>query len=140
MAIADRIVVMNAGEIEDIGAPARIYNDPRTVFTAQFLGEINVIDGVGDNTRIKTALGPIPHGVPGNVKVAIRPEHMMIGGPVDLGTATVTDVSFFGTFCRLTLQTAAGPVHAQTPPDHAPQTGDTISLRTNPKHIKVFPT
>lgn len=138
MAIADTIVVMNAGQIEDRGTPARVYNDPATVFTAQFLGEVNLIDGVSDGRNIRTALGSFPHEHIGKGHIAIRPEHMLIDGTVALGEATVTDVSFLGTFCRLTVQSDAGLFHVQVPPTDAPQRGDTVALRTDPRHIKVM--
>lgn len=139
MAIADTIVVMNAGRIEDRGAPERIYGNPATAFTAGFMGEVNMIDGRGDGAAITTGLGSLPGTLTGPVKVAIRPEHLLTGGLVDLGAAEITDVAFFGTFCRLTLDTAAGPLHAQVPPADAPQTGDALRLSTDPQHIKVYP-
>ena len=43
MALADRIIVMNAGQIEDSGSPTQVYNQPTTLFTANFMGEINQI-------------------------------------------------------------------------------------------------
>jgi spermidine/putrescine transport system ATP-binding protein len=139
MAIADTIVVMNAGRIEDRGAPARIYGDPATAFTAGFMGEVNMIDGTGDGTRIATGLGPLPGTHEGVVKVAIRPEHVAAGGSVDLGEAQVIDVAFFGTYCRAKLASAAGMLHAQMPPNEAPRVGDSLSLSTQPHHIKVYP-
>lgn len=139
MAIADTIVVMNAGQIEDIGTPNRVYNDPATAFTAAFMGEINMIDGRGNGTQITTGLGAIAGSHHGAVKIAIRPEHVIAGGSVALGEATVEDVSFFGSFCRLNLASAVGPLFAQVTPENAPVKGATVSLRTEPKHLKVFP-
>jgi spermidine/putrescine transport system ATP-binding protein len=139
MAIADTIVVMNAGRIEDRGTPARIYGDPATAFTAGFMGEVNMIDGTGDGNRIATGLGLLPGTLKGAVKVAIRPEHLAAGGSVDLGRARVIDLAFFGTYCRAKLESAAGTLHAQMPPDEAPQVGDSLHLSTQPHHIKVYP-
>src|SRR5690242_6895400 len=45
MTIADRVAVMNAGRIEQIGAPREVYNRPRTRFVADFIGDINLIEG-----------------------------------------------------------------------------------------------
>lgn len=139
MAIADKLVVMNAGQIEDAGPPSRVYTDPKTVFTAGFMGEVNLIDGVGDGVAIKTALGPIPSDHHGPATVAIRPEHLVKEGEVNLGQAAVSDVSFLGTHCRLTLDSPAGPLIAQVAPEMPPETGDTLPMRTSPKCIKVYP-
>ncbi len=139
MAIADTIVVMNAGRIEDLGAPARIYNDPATAFTAGFMGEINMFDGIGSGQKIETPLGPLPGSAPGALRIAIRPEHLLAGGTVALGTARIADVSFFGSFCRLKLDSPAGLLEAHVSPTNAPAHGETVALATDPRHIKVFP-
>lgn len=139
MSIADTIVVMNAGRIEDRGAPERIYGDPATAFTAGFMGEVNMIDGTGDGTQIATGLGHFPGTHRGAVKVAIRPEQIVADGSVDLGPAQVIDVVFFGTYCRAKLASAAGTLHAQMPPHEAPQVGDSLWLSADPQHIKVYP-
>ena len=60
MAIADRIVVMNAGRIEDEGSPERVYRKPRTRFAAAFLGEMNFLDARIEGGNAMTALGPLP--------------------------------------------------------------------------------
>jgi spermidine/putrescine transport system ATP-binding protein len=140
MAIADTIVVMNAGRIEDAGAPSRIYNDPATAFTAGFMGEINIIDGTGNGNWIDTALGPLPGSSQGPLRIAIRPEHLLAGGSVALGSALVEDVSFFGSFCRLKLRTPTGLLEAHVSPKQAPNPGATVTLSTDPGHIKVFST
>ncbi|WP_119421345.1 ABC transporter ATP-binding protein [Desertibaculum subflavum] len=63
LAMSDRIAVMNAGRIEQIGTPAEIYERPKTRFVADFIGEINLFDGVGSSAS------------------AIRPEKVVIGAP-----------------------------------------------------------
>lgn len=138
MAIADTIVVMNAGQIEDKGTPARVYSDPATAFTATFMGEVNMIEGTGDGSMIRTGLGQLPGTQQGAVQVAIRPEHLLAGGPVALGEATVQDASFFGSFCRLRLETEAGPLFALVPPTDAPASGAVVSMSTEPHFIKAF--
>ena len=102
------------------------------------MGEINFVDGTGDGTAIATPLGPIPHNMVGDARVAIRPEHLMETEGVDLGKPTATDVAFFGTFCRVTLAAKTGTLFAQVPPERAPRHGDTVTLTTDPKHMKVF--
>jgi putative spermidine/putrescine transport system ATP-binding protein len=93
MSMSDRIVVMNTGRIEQIGGAEDIYNEPKTRFVADFVGQINLLDaeiiGVqGDSLQAKT-LG-IDIRVPRNnvsesglVSIAVRPEHFEF---VDPGT------------------------------------------------------
>lgn len=102
MAIADRIVVMNAGRIEDCGPPADVYLRPKTLFTAGFMGEVNripVIDGM-------SALGPV---LPGTGTLVIRPEAIGATGALPLGTARLIDLAFFGTHQRARSAPLAAP-------------------------------
>ncbi|MEM7522550.1 MAG: TOBE domain-containing protein [Pseudomonadota bacterium] len=141
MAVADSIVVMNAGRIEDRGPPARVWTDPATLFTAGFMGEVNLIDGVGHGDRIATALGEIPLTAPvapvvGPVTLAIRPEHVAAGGAVDLGEAEVTDAAFFGAHLRARLFAGGREIIANLPAGAPP---GRVRLSVDPSHIKVFP-
>ncbi|WPH18980.1 ABC transporter ATP-binding protein [Variovorax paradoxus] len=86
MALADTMVVMNHGVIEQIGSPHQVYNHPASEFVARFMGGHNVFD---------TPAGPI----------AVRNDHMKIAaGDADGGlAATVTDVEYQGTYVLLGL-------------------------------------
>src|SRR5262245_38814291 len=64
MSIADRVVVMNRGRIEDMGPPARVYLRPASLFTATFMGESNILEGEvieahAHDIRLRTALGTL---------------------------------------------------------------------------------
>jgi spermidine/putrescine transport system ATP-binding protein len=115
MAIADRIVVVHDGRIEDAGAPERVYLRPATLFTAGFMGESNLIAGRVSTTsagraRVETALGALE--VPGtgragdSVCLCLRPRQLRIradGGEdnLALGPARVAEVLFQGTHLRV---------------------------------------
>jgi spermidine/putrescine transport system ATP-binding protein len=115
MTMADTIAVMNAGVIEQMGAPDELYENPRTTFVANFLGQSNLIDGTiksrsGDMTTVDM------HGIDVSVPsarthadgdrgwVGIRPEKVLIGDEGEALDApgntipggVVTDVSFVG--------------------------------------------
>ena len=99
MALADTMVVMNHGVIEQVGAPHAIYNHPASEFVARFMGGHNVFD---------TPAGPI----------AVRNDHMRIATS-DSGTAgglaaTVTDVEYQGTYVLLGLSLQAAAPGRQT--------------------------
>jgi putative spermidine/putrescine transport system ATP-binding protein len=80
MAMADRIAVMNAGCIEQAGAPAEIYGRPRTRFVADFIGEINLFAGTWRDGAFRSAWGmALPAdgaGRAGPGTIAVRPERM----------------------------------------------------------------
>ncbi len=100
MAIADRIVVMNAGRIEDEGPPKRVYLRPKSLFTAGFMGEVNRISLA--TTRLFPQLGAT--GV-----LCLRPESVVEGGALRIGPCRIADVAFFGTHVRAHVVPEAAP-------------------------------
>jgi ABC-type sugar transport system ATPase subunit len=94
MTLADKIVVLNAGNVEQVGAPLELYHRPRNLFVAGFIGspQMNFIDAevaASDPTGVKVVLpggGSVVARVAGNgvakgdkVKLGIRPEHLAEG-------------------------------------------------------------
>ena len=82
LSVADRIVVMNQGTVEQVGTPMQIYREPATPFVADFVGRINVLEGVaeaGERVRIGPTLFDCPHGRPRGtpVKIYLRPEDVL---------------------------------------------------------------
>ena len=84
MTLADRIVIMNKGAIQQVGTPDQIYSDPANTFVAGFIGSppMNLIDGLAQGGQF-TAPGiraTCPLSVQGNVTLGIRPEDCQVGG------------------------------------------------------------
>ena len=102
MAIADRIVVMSAGQIADIGPPREVYLRPKSLFSAAFMGEINQIAV----TAGQSLLGPL---VPGTGTLLIRPESIGLSGTLPLGPCRVIDAAFFGTHVRVHVAPLCAP-------------------------------
>ena len=133
MAIADRIVVMNQGRIEDIGPPQDIYLRPRSLFSAAFMGEINLIPATPNGAGIDTALGPVAIAAP-NTKphtLCLRPENIGLAGDFSLGAARLTDVAFFGTHHRCHFAPLVAPdltLIAHLPQTGHPAIGSTVAL------------
>jgi putative spermidine/putrescine transport system ATP-binding protein len=111
LAISDRIVVMNAGVIEQVGSPQEVYRKPRSAFVARFIGAANLIpvrvrSSTGGRTLVTTEDGltfaiahsdHVPDGTQG--LLAIRPEHVSFTpGPRDENCidAVVQETSFLG--------------------------------------------
>lgn len=120
MAIADRIVVMSAGRIEDVGPPRQVYLSPRSLFSAGFMGEIN-----------KIPLDGAWRPVPGPGVLCIRPEAFGEQG-LDLGTGHVVDAAFFGAYVRVHVAPDAAPgmrLVVHLPQGAVPESGAAIALR-----------
>jgi spermidine/putrescine transport system ATP-binding protein len=136
MAIADRIVVMNGGRIEQAAPPRDVYMTPATLFVAGFMGEVNKIPLVDG----QSPLGPL---LAGTGTLCLRPEAIGTTGPIPLGTARVTDVAFFGTHIRAHMDPLAAPdlpliVHFPQGAQIAP--GDDIPLfARNPVLLEGVP-
>lgn len=115
MTMADTVAVMNKGEIEQMGAPAELYENPRTTFVANFLGQSNLIEGVV-KSRSADQVTVDMHGIDVSVPatrshadgdrgwIGIRPEKVLLGDKDESLDApgntvpggVVTDVSFVG--------------------------------------------
>lgn len=103
LTMSDTIVVMDKGNIQQIGSPTDIYNEPKNAFVADFIGESNIIDGVMHADGVvgmygkKFACLDSGFAKDENVDVVIRPEDIDIVS-VDQGqlTGTVTEVTFKG--------------------------------------------
>lgn len=103
LSMSDTIVVMNQGQIQQIGTPQDIYNEPKNAFVADFIGESNIIDGIMPGDGVVSMYGKkfacLDGGFAPNepVDVVIRPEDIDIV-PLEQGqlTGVVTEVTFKG--------------------------------------------
>ncbi|HLM15791.1 MAG TPA: ATP-binding cassette domain-containing protein, partial [Reyranella sp.] len=115
LTMADRIVVMNQGAIEQVGTPQEIYRHPATAFVADFVGSMNFLVGsllAPDKLKVAglTFDCPIQDGLAtgGKVALCIRPEDVRVRDlPADVVNRVaveVTELDFVGAFCRATLK------------------------------------
>ncbi len=102
MNIADVVVVMNAGRIEDVGPPERVYLRPASLFTATFMGDTNIISGRvtevhGERVKLETAAcslvveGTAQTGA--DVHLSIRPEQLYLGDAPEANAIALGDIS-----------------------------------------------
>ncbi|MDA0574943.1 ABC transporter ATP-binding protein [Burkholderia gladioli] len=107
MELGDRIVVMGAGRIEQIGTPRDIYYRPASRAVAQFIGTLNRIEGVWRDGALLTTGGAVPSDRQAS-ELFFRPEDAQL---VDPGTAplrgAVAGCAFLGERTRLTIEQAA---------------------------------
>lgn len=119
LSIADRIVVMNRGRIEQIGTPSEVYEQPKSLFVAKFLGDMNTLPidramgaavaAAGMTFALKSA----PHALPEKPQICIRPAAVIVGAAAEAAansfTARVVQTAFLGDLIRLTLQPTEKP-------------------------------
>ena len=118
MTMADGIAVMNAGRIEQLGAPTELYERPATAFVAGFLGVSNLLLGeVGERGRVRLGTGEEVqadvNGRSGRVAVGIRPEKIRLGEPSSGENSlagTVKETAYVGVATQYVVETAAGTV------------------------------
>jgi len=139
MAIADRIVVMNGGRIEDVGPPERVYRAPASRFAASFLGEMNFLTGEVQGGMAATALGPLPAEGQGPVTLCLRPEHLRPDAPLGVGTAQVLETVFQGGHRRVRVSLAGMTLLAHLPLTVTAEPGQSIALGIDPEHLTVLP-
>jgi len=119
LSIADRVGVMRNGQLEQIAAPAELYDRPNTAFVAEFVGLTNPIPGKVSGGSIEV-LGGIVKTLPGSITsgaglALVRPESIDVVAS-NSGDATVFSASFLGASCRLSISLSDGSrVTAQVP-------------------------
>ncbi|MDB5530694.1 MAG: sugar transporter ATP-binding protein [Devosia sp.] len=150
MTLADRIVVLNAGRIEQVGSPLELYDTPETLFVAGFIGSpaMNLIKGtvaLGDGPSIVTADGaslPLP-SVPGleagrEVTYGFRPEHLSID-PAGM-PAKVVVIEPTGSETQVNARLGATAITAIFRDRVNFRPGDSIPLLPDNKRAHVFDT
>jgi iron(III) transport system ATP-binding protein len=120
LSMADRIVVMNQGVIEQIGSPIEIYRKPATPFVADFVGSMNFLEGeIAAAGRVRIGAAELDCAAASNgyapgtrVGLALRPEDVAVRNvgpatPNRIGV-TIATLDFLGAFCRVTLKPETG--------------------------------
>ncbi|MGH8530787.1 MAG: sulfate/molybdate ABC transporter ATP-binding protein, partial [Nevskiales bacterium] len=119
--LADRVVVMNRGQIEQVGTTDEVYERPATPFVFDFLGDVNVLDGVvqGRKLQIGNALLDLAQiHPPGPVSVYVRPHDVRLAVGAEAGIdATVSSIRRTGALILLSakLVGASQPISIELP-------------------------
>lgn len=140
-ALADRVVVLNNGSVEQIGTPQDIYNQPASTFVAKFLGLSNLIKAVAHKTDgqtyVKTPFGqfPVPDEAHGQVTLLIRPDGMQISDEGDyILKGRIIKRTFRGSTCQAIMEINDIPLTfefmSNTP---IPGEGDYVNLTFDPQ-------
>jgi len=154
LSLADRLVVLRLGKVQQIGTPQELHETPANAHVADFMGYRNLFDGVveqgGDGEVAVSLLGTTARGMTATpitagtrVQVAIRPEDLTLG---DTGTssalsvdATVGVVEYQGREFAVEAHLATGEaIHVRT--NERPSVGSPIRLTAETHRVLVFPT
>ena len=160
LSVADRIVVMNQGRIEQVGTPVQVYREPASPFVADFVGRINVLQAVTES-RGRVRMGPLsfdcPHslGEAQPVKVYLRPEDVLArpgGGGTHFAEGTsnvfearVDKIEFLGSYGLVRVSSPALGSNALTVylsmnflAEQQIDTGSRLPLRMLPERMRLF--
>ncbi|WP_422037312.1 ABC transporter ATP-binding protein [Roseibium sp.] len=151
MTMADKIVVLNGGNVEQIGSPLDLYDRPKNSFVASFIGSpaMNLIDGkveTSGTNGVQVSIGGNVLDLPGfgglepgrAVRLGVRPEHLQLA---DQGLpATVRVVEPTGPEIHVVFQFGDGELTAVFRERHALSTGDQVHLGIDTDHFHLFGT
>lgn len=157
LSMADRIVVMNHGVIEQVGTPEQVYREPATAFVADFIGSMNFVSGtlldarrVGvGSLQLACRMSPLPAG--SEVVVALRPEDVIVAPDEEDPSAANTYLArfdaleFLGSFVRaeITIEAAQSQrlsteISANVVRQLGLEPGDRHPVVIPPERIRIF--
>jgi iron(III) transport system ATP-binding protein len=154
LSVADRIVVMNQGTIEQVGTPMEVYRDPATPFVADFVGRINVLPArveADGGRRVGTHRFVCAHaGSAGrDVRIYLRPEDVLArpipDGDPNVFEALIEKIEFMGPYCLVRVASDALGEHRLTVylslnylAEARLTEGSRLPLRVMPERMRVF--
>ncbi|MFJ3054960.1 ABC transporter ATP-binding protein [Herbaspirillum sp. NPDC087042] len=145
MTMADRIVVMRDGKVEQVGSPLELYDDPDNMFVATFLGSpaMNLLPATVEDSRLRTPGGgdwPLPQtaGLPDGkaVMIGIRPEHIILGESGMQGEITLIEPT--GAETHVLIDVDGHKVTAALRDRFDLTLGDCVRIGVNPERMKIF--
>ena len=142
LTMSDKIVVMSEGQIQQIGTPEDVYNEPKNAFVADFIGESNIFSGIMTG-RLKVrfcggefeCLDDLQEGT--HITAVVRPEDVELVAP-EKGTirGVVTSVIFKGMHYEITIQSGKNEIVARSTKTARP--GDHVGICLDPDGIHVM--
>ena len=155
LSMSDRIAVMRSGRVEQIGAPAAIYQTPATPFVAKFVGATNLLEGTvasrsgdvvdvtiaGGNLRVRSTTAQVDQ----RIEISLRPEAIRLLAPGDAVPAgwatlsgTLNGVEYLGAVTRLYVRLADGAPPLQLTVSVAPADSGEIRVAYDPASAAVW--
>ena len=150
LSVADRIVVMNHGVIEQVGTPLNIYREPASPFVADFVGKVNVLPARVTSGALRFGTLSIPcAGLDRDARVYLRPEDVLArpiaDGDPHVFDASIEKIEFLGSYCHVRVSSPALAANKLTVylslnflSEQSLQVGSPLKLKLLPERIKVF--
>lgn len=150
LSVADRIVVMNQGVIEQVGTPMEIYREPATPFVADFVGKANVLPGKVRAGHLEFGGLRIPYrGQDRDARVYLRPEDVLARpiapGDPHVFEASIEKIEFLGSYCHVHVASPALQPNKLTVylslnylSEASLAVGSPLKLKLLPERLKVF--
>ena len=148
LTMSDRIVVMNRGEVEQIGTPGEIYETPATRFVAQFVGWCALIEGEADDSGTFVSKGGLRLNLAkghGAGTIVIRPEHIKLASAADRDKSLrgrVVSSDYYGGATRLLLDVDGEQLMMQDrfPFHDQPRAGNILDILVDTDSVRFIPT
>ena len=143
MTMADRMIVMNAGRVEQIGTPLEVYETPQTLFAAQFIGSpsMNVFETTVQNNTLSIGdiTVPVNTEAKGKVTTGMRPEHVIVddSGPLSI-TVQMGEPLGANTLLHGRLDGTSNAFTISLPGVHYAVAGQVIRFSVDPKYMHFF--
>jgi multiple sugar transport system ATP-binding protein len=149
MSMADKIAVMNHGVIEQFGTPREIYDRPRTMYVADFMGSPPMnflafhagLEAGSSSVRVLDAQIQIPQvresRAPGELAIGVRPEHVRFEDSSRLRGAVI-GAEYLGTTQIVSVEIGEGVVKARIPADTVVRLGETVGLSLSAPRLSLF--
>jgi iron(III) transport system ATP-binding protein len=156
LSMADRIVVMKDGAIEQVGTPSEVYGRPATPFVADFVGKTNLLPARHAGQEGYVEVGPqrFACAIDGaaareeKLRLFFRPEDVVVrgvnGATPNSASATVEKIEFLGAFSRVTLrldgieQPLIADLSVNDMAELGPKPGGTLRIAVPPERLRVF--
>ena len=146
MTMADRIVIMKDGHIQQVGTPSEVYHQPANTFVARFIGapSMNLLKGRLDGTSVTLDSGQTFNvsaayeASQGEILLGVRPDDLVPGSanPIISGTVSVREP--LGHDTLIYVDTPAGEVTAKAGGRSPPEVGETVQLGSDPGNLHLF--
>jgi multiple sugar transport system ATP-binding protein len=143
MTLADRVVVMSRGVVQQVGTPMEIYDRPANTFVAGFIGSpaMNLVSGTvqdgtftGDNIRI----GGLPANARGDVTLGFRAEDATLAAEAGQIEAPIYSVELLGEATMISMRVGGELVSVKTTKDYRAQIGDVVRVNIPATACHIF--
>jgi iron(III) transport system ATP-binding protein len=144
MTMADRVVCMNQGRVEQIGTPEELYTNPATPFVATFLGRMNVLEFPDEPALAGRPLQTVQSTGGGGDTIYVRPEHIELLDPdkntdgINLFPAAIGDLQFEGNITRYQVEVDNHTLEVEALGYPTRERGDRVTLRIPAEAVRAF--